>query len=90
MIEQHFDESKKQLIELADKIMLDDGDLEIDNRRFAPIYQKIENLTLSHYLIDLANERIENLEIFINDESEINDYRERLIHFLRDLVRERL
>lgn len=90
MIEEHFNESKEQLVNLADKIMLDEGDLEIDNRRFAPIYQKLENYTLMEYLIDLANERIENLEIFINDESIVNDYRERIIHFLRDLVRERL
>jgi hypothetical protein len=90
MVEEHFNESKQQLTNLADKIMLDEGDLQIDNRRFAPIYQKIENFTLSDYLIDLAHDRIENLEVFINDESVVNDYRERIIHFLRDLVRERL
>jgi len=90
MIEEHFIESKQQLVVLADKIMLDEGDLEIDNRRFAPIHQKLENFTLMEYLIDLANERIENLEIYINDESIVNDYRERIIHFLRDLIRERL
>jgi hypothetical protein len=90
MIEEHFLESKKKLVELADKIMLDEGDLEIDNRMFAPILQKIENLTLSDYLIDLANKRIENLEVFENDETKINEYKERLINLLRELVRERL
>lgn len=90
MIEEHFIESKRQLVELADKILLDKGDLDIDTRMFAPLHQKIENIVLSDYLIDLANERIENLEVFINDESKINEYKDRLIIYLRELVKERL
>lgn len=41
-------------------------------------------------MIGLAKERIENLEVFINEESIINKYKDRLIIYLLELVKERL
>jgi hypothetical protein len=90
MIENHLEESKKILIELADRILLNDKDLEIDNRMFAAVRQKAENIILSDYLLEKANERLENLEVFINDDSEIEMYRSKLITFIQNLLREKL
>ncbi|HEY9082293.1 MAG TPA: hypothetical protein VIN73_03100 [Vicingaceae bacterium] len=90
MIEQHLEESKQQISDLADKILLNDEDLEIDNRMFASLRQKTENIILSDYLIEKANERLENLEVFISDESEVEKYKNDLISFIQDLLREKL
>jgi hypothetical protein len=69
---------------------LNEEDLEIDNRMFAALRQKTENIILSEYLIEKANERLENLEIFINDESVIEKYKNDIISFIQDLLREKL
>lgn len=90
MIDVHMLESKKKLTELADAVLLNSHDLELDTRFFAPLHQKMENFVLTDYLIELANERIEDLKVFINDETRIEVYKNQLIDFLRDLVRERL
>lgn len=89
-IEEHLIETKKQITELADRIMLNDSDLEDDNRFFAPILQKSENIILSDYLRELANKRIVDLEIYIGDTPELENYKDRLIDFLRELLREKL
>ncbi|WP_010520317.1 hypothetical protein [Aquimarina agarivorans] len=90
MIEQHLEESKQQISDLADKILLNDEDLEIDNRMFAALRQKTENIILSDYLIEKANERLENLKVFISDESEVEKYKNDLISFIQELLREKL
>lgn len=90
MIEQHLEESKNQIRALADKILLNDEDLEIDNRMFSALRQKIENMILSDSLIEKANERIEHLEVFISDELKVEKYKRELISFIHDLLREKL
>lgn len=90
MIEEHLEESKQLIRDLADRILLNKEDLEIDNRMFAALRQKTENIILSDYLIEKANERLENLEIFISEESEIAKYKDDLIFFIRSLLREKL
>lgn len=89
-IEAHLIESKKQISELADRIMLNDADLDDDNRLFAPILQKTENIILSDYLIELANKRIEDLEVYIGDTPESQEYADQLTVYLPDLLREKL
>ncbi len=89
-IEAHLNESKKQISELADRIMLNDADLDDDNRLFAPILQKTENIILSDYLIELANKRIEDLEVYIGDTPESQEYADQLTVYLPDLLREKL
>lgn len=89
-IEAHLNESKKQISELADRIMLNDADLDDDNRLFAPILQKTENIILSDYLIELANKRIEDLEVYIGDTPESQEYADQLTVYLQDLLREKL
>lgn len=90
MTEQHLEESKQLIRDLADKILLNEEDLDIDNRMFAALRQKTENIILSDYLLEKANERLENFELLINDESEIEKYRNDLISFIQDLLREKL
>ncbi len=90
LIREHLIESKKQLENLANQIMLNDDDLEIDNRLFAMLSQKAENVIISEHLIDLANERVEDLEVYISDESTIEAYQKKLIDFLRKLVKAKL
>ena len=90
LINQHLTESKKQIEDLANKVMLDKEDLEMDNRKFAALRQKAENTILSDYLIDLTNKRIEDLEIYINDEIEIENYKTEIIQFLRKTVKEKI
>ena len=69
MIEEHLIESKRQIEELANQLMLNGQDLENDKWMFAHIKQKIENTILSEYLIDLTNKRIEDLEILFSDKN---------------------
>lgn len=90
MVQEHLAESKKKIVEFADKLLLNKDDLEVDNRMFAPLLKKLENVTLSEYLIDLANERIENLEVLVSDKEVIKNYKKELILFLQNTVRERL
>ncbi|MBK7128288.1 MAG: hypothetical protein IPM74_12315 [Crocinitomicaceae bacterium] len=89
-IQAHLVESKKQISELADRIMLNDADLEDDKRLFAPILQKTENIILSDYLIELANKRIEDLEVYIGDTPESQEYADQLTVYLQYLLREKL
>lgn len=89
-IEDHLAESKRQISEFANQIMLNEADLEDDQRPFAPILQKSENFILSDYLLELANKRIEDLEIYIGDSPESQDYADQLTVFLQDLLREKL
>lgn len=90
MIEEHLEESKQLIRDLADKILLNEEDLETDKRMFAALRQKTENIILSDYLIEKANERLENLEVFVNDESVIEKYKNDLVSFIQDLLRKKL
>lgn len=90
MIEEYLNTSKLMMREFANRVFLNEKDLEIDTRRFASLRQKAENDILTDYLIDIANDRIGDLEIFIKDTSVIEKYREELIIFLQQLVKEKL
>ena len=90
MVEQHLNESKRMIAELAEKILLNKDDLEASNRMFGALKQKNENLQLTDYLIDLANERIENLKAYISTKEDIEVYKNTLIAFLQDVVRKKM
>lgn len=87
MVEQHLEETKEQLTKLANEILLNKDDLEQDNRMFASLRQKAENVIISDHLKDLANKRLENLEVFTNDKEVIEKYKEDVIDFMRKLLR---
>jgi hypothetical protein len=87
---QHLEESQRQILELADKIMLNKSDEESDTRHFKQLYRKIENTQLSEYLTDLANERYADLKIHINDQSVSELYKAQLTDFLKSTIKQRI
>lgn len=84
----HIEESKSLILARAEKVLMNEGDLE--NKMFAKIQQKVENLILSDYLIELANERIENFKISITTQDIIDKYKEDLRLFLVQTLKQRL
>lgn len=90
MLKRHLEESKTLINELADKVLLNKTDQEADNRMFAPLFKKTENIILSEYLTDLANERIDDFKIYTTDKDIIAEYKNELIIFLQKTLRERL
>ncbi len=90
MIKDHLEESKKLITELADEILLNKQNQNSDNRMFAPLFRKTENVILGDYLIELANERLENLKIVVSDKELISKYRSELISFLQKKIKEKL
>lgn len=87
---EHLEETKRLIIELADRVMLNKDDLSVDNRMFSKLHKVIDNYTLVDYLVDLANDRIENLQLFINDKNKIEDYKKEVKLFLKNTVLERI
>lgn len=89
-ISEHLEETKKKLTDLAEKIMLNDEDLKLDNRLFGELIQKVENVVLLDYLIELANERLENLDLYTCDEEIHNKYYKIVIGFINQIIEEKI
>lgn len=90
MIQQHLEESKHLILKLSEKILLNKQDEAADKRMFAPLFTKTENTILSEYLIDLANERLEDLKTFTSDAEVISNYKNELTNFLRETIKQKL
>ncbi|MBI3511899.1 MAG: hypothetical protein HY064_14655 [Bacteroidetes bacterium] len=86
----HLEESKKLLEEKAKQILLDKEDLTFDKSMLAPVKQKLNNVILSTYLVDFANERLSTFKNLANNETLSVRYKHELLCFLQDLVRRNL
>lgn len=87
---EHLAESKKLLEIRAKEIFLDKEDLQFDKSMFAPVKQKSNNVILSDYLLELANERLSSFKNLSNDEILSSKYKEELVSYLRTLLRSKL
>lgn len=83
----HMNETKKVLLEKANGILLNDDDLELDKKVFAPLSQKMNNMVLMSYLQEYANGRLEDFGNLCNNESLVDKYRTELVEILRDIIR---
>jgi hypothetical protein len=83
----HFEETKKLIEEESNKLFLDEEDLNADKSMFAPLKQKAQNVILSTYITEMANERLTQFNNLSNNEELKNKYKDELIIFLRKNLR---